>query len=64
MGFARAATAGADDRFAAMVVELVREQSEGVPARALGSVPAAGAGVNGAPCGPDCCLPVRRPTAR
>jgi ferrochelatase len=61
MGFARAATAGADDRFAAMVVELVREQTEGLPARAVGAQPSAGVGTNGAPCGPDCCLPVRRP---
>ncbi|WP_028932217.1 ferrochelatase [Pseudonocardia spinosispora] len=61
MGFARAATAGVDTRFARMVVELVREQTEGVAPRALGEVPSAGCGVNGAPCAVDCCLPVRRP---
>jgi ferrochelatase len=60
MGFARAATAGQDDRFARMVVELVREQTEGVPGRALGSVPSAGAGLNGVRCAPGCCLMARR----
>lgn len=60
MGFARAATAGQDLRFARMVVELVREQTGGAPARALGQVPSAGAGTNGTPCAQDCCLPLRR----
>lgn len=59
MAFARAATAGADARFARMVVELVREHTDGAPARALGSVPSAGCGVNGRACAPDCCLPSR-----
>ena len=62
MSFARAATAGAATRFARMVVELVREQLDGVSPRFLGAVPSAGAGVNGQPCGVDCCAPVRRPT--
>jgi ferrochelatase len=61
MSFARAATAGADPRFARMVVELVREHTEGAPARALGAVPSAGCGVNGQPCAVDCCLPAARP---
>ncbi|MDT7659354.1 MAG: protoporphyrin/coproporphyrin ferrochelatase [Pseudonocardiales bacterium] len=61
MSFARAATAGAATRFARMVVELVREQLDGVSPRSLGAVPSAGAGVNGQPCGVDCCAPVRRP---
>jgi ferrochelatase len=61
MGFARAATAGADPRFAAMVVELIREQTVGAPPRALGGVPSAGAGPNGTPCAADCCLPARLP---
>jgi ferrochelatase len=43
-------------------VELVREQLDGVSPRSLGAVPSAGAGVNGQPCGVDCCAPVRRPT--
>lgn len=59
MAFARAATAGADLRFARMVVELVREHVDGVAPRALGSAPSAGFGVNGRPCAPDCCLPTR-----
>ncbi|HTK62981.1 MAG TPA: ferrochelatase [Pseudonocardia sp.] len=61
MAFARAATTGAHERFPRMVVELMAEHIDGVPARALGSVPSAGCGVNGTPCAPDCCLPVRRP---
>jgi ferrochelatase len=55
MAFARAATAGSDPRFARLVVELVREQTEGAAPRALSSIPAAGAGVNGEPCAPGCC---------
>jgi len=62
MSFARAATAGADPRFARMVVELVREHTEGAPARALGTVGSAGCGVNGQLCAVDCCLPARPPT--
>jgi protoporphyrin/coproporphyrin ferrochelatase len=61
MGFARAATAGPDPRFADMVVELVDEHRRAAPPRALGRVPSAGCTVNGAPCEIDCCLPVRRP---
>jgi ferrochelatase len=61
MAYARAATAGPHERFSRMVVELMAEHTEGVPARALGSVPSAGCGINGTPCAPDCCLPVRRP---
>ena len=61
MAFARAATAGADRRFARMVVELVREHTDGAAARAIGTAPTAGSGVNGAPCAADCCLPLRRP---
>lgn len=61
MGFARAATAGADPRFARMVVELVEEHTHGAPARALGQCPSAGGGVNGSFCAPTCCQPVKRP---
>ena len=61
MGFARAATAGADPRFARMVVELIREHVDGIAPRALGSVSSAGCTVNGAPCAVDCCTPARRP---
>lgn len=61
MGFARAATAGPDPRFADMVVELVAELTDGVPARSLGTVPAGGCTVNGAPCDVGCCPPPVRP---
>ncbi|WP_181782215.1 ferrochelatase [Pseudonocardia pini] len=63
MGFARAATAGPDPRFADMVVELMAEHLSGAPARALGAVPSAGCTVDGAPCAVDCCLPAKRPTS-
>ncbi len=57
MGFIRAATPGTDPRFAQMVVELIAEQVHGTPARRCSQVPAAGQGVDGAPCTPDCCAP-------
>jgi ferrochelatase len=55
MAFARAATAGTDPRFARMVVELVREQTEHAVPRALSAISPAGTGVNGEPCAPGCC---------
>ncbi len=61
MGFARAATAGRDPRFADMVVELMAEHTAGAPPRRLSSTPSAGCTVNGAPCAPDCCAPRARP---
>jgi ferrochelatase len=63
MAFARAATAGAATRFARMVVELVREQVEGVAPRGLAGagVPSAGFGVDGTACAANCCLPAARP---
>jgi len=60
MGFARAASAGSDPRFVEMVVELVAEQVDGAPERALGTAPRAGVGCNGALCHPGCCEPARR----
>ncbi|MGH3721468.1 MAG: ferrochelatase [Pseudonocardiaceae bacterium] len=59
MGFARAATPGTDPRFAQMVVELIAEQVRGAPARRCSRVPAAGQGLNGAPCAADCCGPAQ-----
>jgi protoporphyrin/coproporphyrin ferrochelatase len=59
MGFTRAATPGTDPRFAEMVVELVAEQVRGVVPRRCSQLPAAGDGVNGAPCARRCCQPVR-----
>jgi ferrochelatase len=60
MSFVRAATPGTDPRFAEMVVELVAEQVRNAPARRCSQIPAAGQGVNGAPCTPDCCEPAHR----
>ncbi|MGH3980717.1 MAG: ferrochelatase [Pseudonocardiaceae bacterium] len=63
MRLARASTAGTDPRFARMVVELVREHTEGLPARRLSAVPAAGAGTDGRPCATGCCAPPGPPSA-
>lgn len=60
MTMVRAATAGADPRFAELVVELVREHTDTVPARRLGTVGAAGCTENGAPCALRCCEPAAR----
>ncbi|WP_300017883.1 ferrochelatase [Pseudonocardia sp.] len=61
MGFARAATAGADPRFADMVLELVAEHVHDAAPQGLGEVPRAGCGANGTLCAVDCCTPARRP---
>jgi protoporphyrin/coproporphyrin ferrochelatase len=61
MGFARVPTAGGTPWFAELVVELIREHIDGVPARKLSSFPAAGCTVNGALCAAGCCEPVKRP---
>ncbi|MFC5287943.1 ferrochelatase [Actinokineospora guangxiensis] len=61
MSFARAATPGADPRFAELVVELVREHTAGASPRKLSAVPSAGCSLNGAPCAISCCEPARRP---
>jgi protoporphyrin/coproporphyrin ferrochelatase len=61
MGFARAATAGPDPRFADMVAELVAEHLHDAAPRSLGVVAGGGSTVNGIPCAVDCCQPVRRP---
>jgi ferrochelatase len=60
MGFARASAPSSDPRFAALVVELVREHLVGAPARKLSDFPVAGCTVNGAPCAIGCCEPARR----
>ncbi|NLU81188.1 ferrochelatase [Rhodococcus sp. HNM0569] len=61
MDFVRAATPGTDPRFTRMIVELVAEVRDGVPARRLGIEPLWGAATDGRPCADQCCLPVRRP---
>ncbi|GLZ31551.1 ferrochelatase [Lentzea sp. NBRC 105346] len=64
MEFARAATPNSDPRFAELVIELVREHTDGVPARKLSSFAALGCTVDGAFCAPLCCEPAKRPTSR
>jgi protoporphyrin/coproporphyrin ferrochelatase len=61
MAFARVATPNDDPRFAELVVELIREHTDGVEPRKLSSMTAAGCTVNGAPCAPLCCEPTKRP---
>ena len=63
MAFARSATPNADPRFAQLVVELIREQTENVPARKLSTLVTGGDTANGAPCATRCCEPLKRPTA-
>lgn len=57
LGFARAATPGADPRFVSMISDLVKERLEpqGAVRHALGSVPTWDV------CPADCCVPVNRP---
>ena len=62
MGFARAATAGPDPRFADLVVELIAEHTDDAAPRGLGEVSRAGCGLNGTLCAPLCCEPPKRPT--
>jgi len=62
MAFARAATPGPDQRFADMVVELVREHVENVEPRKLSTFSTLGCTVNGEFCAVACCEPpARRP---
>lgn len=60
MQFARAATPSGSQRFADLVVELVREQTDSVSARRLSALPELGCTVNGALCADGCCEPPRR----
>ncbi|GAA4832782.1 ferrochelatase [Saccharopolyspora rosea] len=55
MGFARAATAGPDPKFAQMICELIAEHLDGAPPRKLSTMAAAGCTTNGEPCAPGCC---------
>ena len=56
--FARAATPGADERFARVAVDLIAEVADGTPPRraaGVNPVPGYGFSVNGALCSPLCC---------
>ncbi|EIE99388.1 ferrochelatase [Saccharomonospora glauca] len=63
MRFARSATPNADPRFAQLVVELIREQTENAPVRKLSTLVTGGDTANGAPCATRCCEPLKRPAA-
>ena len=56
----RAATPGPSAACSAMIVELIRERTDGAAARRLGEEPLLGAACNGKPCAADCCVPQRR----
>lgn len=58
-GFARVATSGADPRFIAMIVELIRERLDGVVPVSLGDF-----GLVPEQCGETCCPRPQRPAAR
>jgi protoporphyrin/coproporphyrin ferrochelatase len=60
MEFARAATPNSDPRFAELVIELVREQTEGLTPRKLSTFPSLGCTADGAFCAPLCCAPSAR----
>lgn len=64
LSYVRAATPGTDERFANMVVELVREHIAGVVPARIGAVPGYGSTVDGARCAIGCCEQPARPTRR
>lgn len=57
----RVATPGPSEAFTEMVVELVRERTEGAAPRRLGSEPLLGSACDGKRCAVDCCTPATRP---
>ncbi|MDO4910684.1 MAG: ferrochelatase [Corynebacterium sp.] len=59
----RVPTAGPTKDFQEMVVELIREVTDGAPRRRLGTLPLRGESDNGSPCGQECCSIKRRPAA-
>ena len=61
MSFVRSATPNSDPRFAQLVVELIREQTENAPVRKLSELVTGGDTANGEPCAVRCCEPVPRP---
>ncbi len=59
----RTRTAGPEQEFAGMIVDLITELVDGTEPASLGTVTVQGCTVNGAPCRPGCCQ-VRRPNSR
>lgn len=55
MDFVRVSTPGTDPRFSQMIVELIAEVRDGIPARRQGREPLLGAGLDGARCAHQCC---------
>ncbi|OEY23968.1 ferrochelatase [Corynebacterium sp. BCW_4722] len=58
----RVPTVGLNPEFASMVVELAERVAVKVKPETLSLEPVQGCTVNGEPCKPDCCAPVKRPT--
>ncbi|UIZ93171.1 ferrochelatase [Corynebacterium sp. CNCTC7651] len=57
----RVPTVGLAPAFAAMVVDIAECVAQGVEPITASTITVQGCTVNGAPCAPDCCTPVRRP---
>ncbi|WP_301924586.1 ferrochelatase [Corynebacterium glaucum] len=60
MSLDRVPTVGLEQEFADMVVEIAECVAQGVEPQTLSTVTVQGCTVNGAPCSPQCCAPVRR----
>lgn len=56
----RVATVGLEQGFAEMVVDIAEGVAQGIEPQTLSTVTVQGCTVNGAPCAPECCAPVRR----
>ncbi len=59
----RVPTVGLDPEFASLVVDLCERVAVKVAPESISMVTMQGCTVNGAPCKPDCCVPVGRPDA-
>lgn len=57
----RVATVGLEPEFAQMVVDIAECVAQGTQPQTLSTVTVQGCTVNGSPCAPHCCEPVRRP---
>ena len=57
----RVATPGPTEAFTEMIVELIRERTDGAEVRRLGREPLLGSACDGKPCAIDCCVPAKRP---